>query len=834
MSDRGTTMTRLPLVIAGAVIWPLATLAGCGAEAEPVADARPSPPAAADRAAAPVPTLQRTEAAPPPHVPRLVDASGDHAHTNRLIDQTSPYLLQHAHNPVDWHPWGEEAFETARRRDVPIFLSIGYSTCYWCHVMERESFEDEEVAAYLNEHFVAIKVDREERPDVDDIYMAAVQTLTGRGGWPMSLFLEPTSLMPFFGGTYFPKEGGGARPGFRTLLVTIDKQWQYERQSALDRARQTAQQVERRLRAQTIPVPLGAGHVDGAVARFMASYDGQNGGFRRGAPKFPVPTTLRLMIEAGWDDPSVRNAVTHTLDRMAMGGMYDQVGGGFHRYSTDARWLVPHFEKMLYDNGQLAAVYAEAYARTGKRFYAQVVRETLDYVLREMTGPEGRLYSAQDAESESREGRSYIWTPAEIRSALDDAGLADEVDFTLTLYGLNRGPNFRDPHHPGEGRKNVLFLANEPAIFARVFDMSEEAFDERVARVDAALLRARAGRVQPITDDKTLAGWSGLMIAGLADGGRVLGEERYLVAARRAADFVLVRMRTPDGGLYRSYRAGKAKTDAFLEDYAFFVHGLLALHRATGDPRLVQEALDLVRAARPRFHDDDGGGYFDTRADQADLFVRTKAFRDSVVPCGNSIMLHDLLDLHELTGDPRLLTDAAETLGALSTWVRSRATSGAISVLALARFVDAYAGYLPTTRAALPAPPLPVVVSVSSGSLVVTPDTPADLEVTLAIGRGYHVNAHDPRGPGLVGLSVTLVGSGVEARVTYPEGEPYASPLDGSTTRVHTGTVTLPVRVTRTGPVTGRPRLVLTYQVCTDRLCLAPNEDVLPVEIMGQ
>ena len=624
------------------------------------------------------------------HVPHLVDAtSGQYTHTNRLIDETSPYLLQHAHNPVNWYSWGPAAFEAARQQDKPIFMSVGYSTCYWCHVMERESFENEEIGAYMNQHFISIKVDREERPDVDDIYMAGLNAMGLRGGWPMSVFLEPNSLKPFFGGTYFP------RPRFGTLLRQIAGQWATQRSQLMQRADQVAASVRQNLASSSLPQAVGHQQVANAVTRFMSGYDQVNGGFRRGAPKFPIPTNLQFLMGAGWDNPVVLQAVLHTLDRMAMGGIYDQIGGGFHRYSTDGRWLVPHFEKMLYDNAQLASVYADAYERTRDPYYAQVLRETLDYIVREMTGAQGRLYSAQDAEAAEREGGSYVWTDNQVRSALRAAALDGEADFALEVYGLSSGTNFQDPHHRGDGRKNVLYLSNKPAGLAQSLGISRPEFSGRLEKVDEALMAARNGREQPITDDKTLVGWNGLMIAGLAEGGRVLNEQRYIDAAGKAVAFILTKMRTDDGGLFRTYRAGTAKIDALLEDYAFFIRGLLALHWATGDDQFVQHAIEFAQAARRRFWDDRYGGFFDTLDGQADLFVRTKSTRDGVVPSGNSVMAHNLLDLHRFTGDPGYLSDAAETLGFLSSKIRGRPTGTSMAVLALKRFVDTYPEYLP-------------------------------------------------------------------------------------------------------------------------------------------
>ncbi len=754
------------------------------------------------------------------------------AHTNRLINETSPYLLQHANNPVDWYAWGTEAFEAARAQDKPIFLSIGYSTCYWCHVMERESFEIQEVADVMNAHFISIKVDREERPDVDDIYMAAVQATTGSGGWPMSVFLEPQTLKPFLGGTYFP------RKQFVTLLNRVSELWATRRSTLVQNADRLAESVIRYLEADTPPVAIGEQEVLKARLGLMRMYDRSDGGFGGGgggarAMKFPMPVYLDLLMGIGWADEEVRAAVLHTLDRMATGGMYDHIGGGFHRYSTDARWLVPHFEKMLYDNGQLASTYAAAYERTGDAFYAEIVRETLDYVLSEMTGDEGAFYSAQDAEVNAREGGNYIWTKRQVREALTDAGLDEEIDFALEVYGFDRGTNFRDPHHPEDGYKNVVYLVARPDAQAREMGVSVEAFNDRLARVNAALFAVRARRDQPGTDDKVLAGWNGLMIGGMADGGRVLNEPKYIQAARRAAEFVLTRMRSEDGGLLRTYRAGQAKISGVLEDYALFIRGLIALSRATGDATLLGEAQRLAGEARQRFGDERHGAYFDTLQGQSDLFVRTKSSYDGAVPCGNTVMINNLLDLYELTGDEAYRKDAAAALEGISAAIARGPFNTALATLGLKRMIAGDPQILTTQ----PAPAVPsdmVTVQVSTEAVSLAPGRDAELQITLRIAEGYHVNAHEPGLAFLIPLDVRLIGSGgVAAHAKYPKSEPFRGAFADEEMRVYTGAVVVTVRLEQTGKIIGRPQLVLTYQVCTYKVCLAPKTEVLPVVIDG-
>ncbi|MHC5023999.1 MAG: DUF255 domain-containing protein [Planctomycetota bacterium] len=751
---------------------------------------------------------------------------------NRLGEETSPYLLQHQHNPVHWFAWGPEAFEAARILDRPIFLSIGYSTCYWCHVMERESFENEAVAAIMNANFICIKVDREERPDVDDIYMAATQAFNqGRGGWPMSVFLEPEQLRPFFAGTYFPPEDRDGRLGFPTVLQQVAGWWRDRRSDVVGQAEQAARNVAMQLSVAGQPQPVGRDQVERGAALLLSRYDNQDAGFG-GAPKFPMPVTLDFLMVAAWDLKPYRDALIHTLDRMATGGMYDQVGGGFHRYSTDARWLVPHFEKMLYDNGQLASTYAAAYERTSDAFYAEIVRETLDFVIREMTDDAGGFFSAQDAEVNAREGENYVWTDDQVREALADAGLSDDIDFALEVYGFTRGPNFQDPHHPEDGRKNVVFLIDTPAAIATSKGMPAEDVTERLARINAAMLAVRDRRDQPGTDDKVLAGWNGLMIAGLADGGRVLNEPAYTAAAARAADFVLREMRDAEGGLLRSYRAGRARIPAFLEDYAFFVKGLLALHRTTGESRWLQDAAALAEAAKQRFWDPAGGAYFDTRADQSDLFVRTKSLYDGAVPCGNSVMLVNLLGLNTRTGESAWLDDAAATLAALSPVLAARPTGAVVGLIGLQRMVDEHPDRVDAPFAARPGQS-PVRITTSASTVQVARDRPGEVEVTLRLATGHHVNSNRPGIDYLIPLKIELVGGeGLSIDVRYPPGEAYDGP-EGRML-VHHDRVTLPVRISQTGPVSAAGKLLITYQVCTDKVCLQPVTEPLRVRIEAE
>ena len=670
-----------------------------------------------------------------PHHGALVNADGTWKYTNALVDQTSPYLLQHAHNPVDWYPWGEQAFEKARRENKPIFLSIGYSTCYWCHVMERQVFENPAIAEQMNEQFVNIKVDREERPDVDDIYMTATQLMTQHGGWPMSVFLTPPGtagqndpgLKPFFAGTYFPPEASGGLPGFPDVIKALNRAWLDQREDVVEQSDKLAEAVQQVLVQREDAGPVGIASVQATTKQLLNSYDQTHGGFggEPGRPKFPQPTQLQFMLAVHGNNPdlSVWEVIAHSLDRMARGGMYDQVGGGFHRYSTDEKWLVPHFEKMLYDNGQLLSLYAASWERFGRRTEPaapdakpagedspwhgawrqaqceRIIRETCAYVFREMLDATGAFWSAQDAESNAREGESYVWTRAQIEAAVPDPALAA---FALNLYGLDQGTNFKDPHHPDAAPVNVLYL---PRPLAEIGDAAAE----QRRQVNAQLKSVRDGRDQPGTDDKIITSWNGLMIAGLADAGRVLGENAYVDAAARAADAIIAHMALDGsaGGLYRTMRQGKVKIPGFLEDYAFFARGLLALERAgVGGGKYLEAARRHVAYAKEHFGAP-GGGYYDTLEDQADLFVRKRGYYDGAVPSGNSVMVHNLIDLFELTQDVSYLNRATEDLRSFASRLDGQASALVHMQHALLRCLEAAPSDVKAQLAAGPSEPPP-------------------------------------------------------------------------------------------------------------------------------
>ncbi|MCH7715998.1 MAG: DUF255 domain-containing protein [Gemmatimonadetes bacterium] len=563
----------------------------------------------------------------------MTEATTEHRHTNRLIDETSPYLLQHAHNPVDWYPWGERALAAAKQQDRLILLSIGYSACHWCHVMERESFENDAIAAVMNEHYISIKVDREERPDLDDIYMAATLAMNqGQGGWPMTVFLTP-DLEPVFAGTYFPPVDHPARPGFPTLLKDIAKAWREDRAKLREQAARFAVQLRQR-RVAGSALAIGETELRLALAQYSDDFDSTFGGFGA-APKFPPATGLALLLRLHrrFEDAHALEMARKTLDAMAQGGMYDQVGGGFSRYSTDRQWLVPHFEKMLYDNALLAHVYLEAFQVTGDDSYRRIATETLDYVLREMTSSEGGFYSATDADSEGVEGKFFVWTPQEVEAVLG----ADDAKLFNAYYDITESGNW-------EGRS----IPNTPRPLADVavqFKEDPEALRRRLEDLRSKMYDARLGRVKPGLDDKILTAWNGMMIRAFASGHRVLGDVRYLRAAERAADFLLATLVREDGGLWRTYRAGKAHLNAYLEDYAFFCEGLIELYEAGAAVRYLREAERLVERTVADFSDPEGGSFYHTAGDHEKLLMRYREGTDGATPAANAVAAAALVRL---------------------------------------------------------------------------------------------------------------------------------------------------------------------------------------------
>ena len=600
--------------------------------------------------------------------PTNLAAHEEPRYTNRLIDETSPYLLQHAHNPVDWYPWGPEAFERARAEDKPVLLSVGYSACHWCHVLMHESFENERIATIMNLHYVCIKVDREERPDIDALYMDAVQALTQRGGWPMTVFLTPEGL-PFFGGTYFPPEDRHGMPGFPTLLMRLVQFYKTRRVEVDEQAEEFRVFYAQRgtlAIAGTHNLPITPGEVDlsvltTAVRNLTTAFDLTQGGFG-GAPRFPHAMDLEFLLrmhlretaqpvrmeritalggQRAMQDLTPLAMVTRSLDKMAAGGIYDQVGGGFHRYSTDAQWLVPHFEKMLYDNALLARTYLHAFQVTGKKRYSRICRETLDYIRREMISPEGGFYATQDADSEGVEGKFYVWHPAEITAVLD----ATHADLFMTVYGVTPQGNFE------ESGATVLHIEKAPAEVAAERGMTTEEVEGLLADGRMALFAARSRRVWPATDDKIVTAWNGLMLRAFAEAAAVFDSQTYAEVAANNATFLLANLRTKEGRLLRTYRAGKAHVPAYLEDYACLAAGLLATYEATFDSQWFVAAHTLADHMIALFADDAEGGFFDTASDHEQLVGRPREITDNATPSGNSTAVEVLLWLAALTGE---------------------------------------------------------------------------------------------------------------------------------------------------------------------------------------
>ncbi len=672
-------------------------------------------------AAAPIPLPEPAPAMPPaaqdspsgaPQEPEAPGAA--ERRPNHLAGSSSPYLLQHVYNPVDWYPWGEEALERARKEQKPIFLSIGYAACHWCHVMERESFEDPEVAAFLNEHFVCIKVDREERPDLDDLYMSAVQAMTGHGGWPMSVWLTP-ERRPFWGGTYFPPRSVGGRPGFLDVCRHVARLWETERERVEEYASRLSEGLAARLPAGPAgPLPDGRwlpAAEERWLAAFRAAFDPVWGGFGQ-APKFPRAEDLRWILEAAerQEDTEAREMALLTLRRMADGGMYDQIGGGFARYSVDAKWIVPHFEKMLYDQATLVPVYLEAGRQTGDPFFARTAREICDYLLRERRDPAGGFWSSSDADSEGEEGRYFVWTPEEIDTVLGP----EKGAFARALFGVTEAGNF-------EGR-NILTrrVPVEEALRAAGLDLGPEQAGALVEEVRERLRKARSRRVPPADDDKIVTGWNGLAVEALAMAGRILGEARYVEAARGTADFLLRELRV-GGGWRRTWRNGVAGPPAVLEDLAYLSRGFLALFQSTGEERWLEEAEALARILLEDYRDLETGVFFDTDGRDTTVLHRRQSPWDGATPAANAVALESLFLLYEFTGDAAWEEAAEQGLATLLPLVERspRAFASTLRVLAhalqpppVAVVVGSGPGTLEPWRRALHAPGVPFTIPV--------------------------------------------------------------------------------------------------------------------------
>ena len=741
----------------------------------------------------------------------LKNPDGSWKWTNRLVHETSPYLLLHAHNPVDWYPWSDEALELAKKENRLIFLSVGYSTCYWCHVMEREVFSNPEIAEMMNKNFINIKIDREERPDLDEIYMTATQLLIQRGGWPNSVFLTP-NLKPFYAGTYFPPTDMPGRPGFPTILDAVHEAWVTREAEVIESANQISKTIEMAisrgftaLNARALDRVL----VTAALDYLRTNYSHAYGGFGR-APKFPSPANLEFLLSeyerkselqtppAG--NESLLKMITHTLDMMAYGGMYDQVGGGFHRYSVDAKWLIPHFEKMLYDNAQLAKVYLQAYQLTQEPRYRRVAEEIFGFIFREMTAPEGGFYAALDAETDAEEGKYYVWTADEIQKVL---GKKDAKHFN-DVYGVDKGPNF-------EG-KSVLYVPKGSVVESAVKDLS-------TAR--EKLLKARAEREYPLLDTKVIVNWNGLMIDALAYGYQVLGEEQYLAAASKAAQFVLDTLRKPDGELWHTYTAGVVKQDAYLDDYAFFVRGLLGLYHATGEEKWLDSARTLTGTMIQLFWDDKNGGFYYTKADAKHLIVRTKKPYDSAIPSGNAVAVKNLL---AFGADYR--NYAEKTL-------RTFSDSMAQSPSSFMHMYFALNHYLMTAEKEFDIATPSLVTAATA--IKAENDEIFKVEVQLKIAAGWHINANPAGQDNLIPTTLEVdTDMPVEIiDIAYPKGRSARFEFSDESLNVYEDSLTIPLKLKWKSNATGSSKvtLKLTYQPCNDTECLFPDTLEIPLEL---
>ncbi len=773
--------------------------------------------------------------------------SGKSRPGNRLSKESSPYLLLHAHNPVDWYPWGPEALVRAKAENKPIFLSVGYSSCYWCHVMERESFMDPEIAKALNAGFVCIKVDREERPDVDQIYMAALQAL-GPGGWPMSMFLTPDGR-PFFGGTYFPPRDRQGSSGFLTVVNEVASAWIKQRDQIEKAANAVTDAVRERLKSEgRRPVfALSREPASQGEAELAEQFDPEYGGFgfnptNPKRPKFPQPVDLFFLLDQHRRDSAARKGmdplkmVLFTLDRMARGGIRDQLGGGYHRYSTDRFWHVPHFEKMLYDNAQIASLELLAFEITKDARWRSEAEAAFEFVAQKLTSPEGGFYSSLDAETEGEEGAYYVWTKDQVMAAL---GESPEAEVFLQVYGLTEEPECR-------GRHYVLHEPRARGEQAQVLKKTSDELETILRPLRAKLLAAREKRTAPRCDDKVLTGWNGLMIAAYADGYRVLKVDRYRQAAEKAANFLLAKLRLPDGRLLRTYREGKASLPAYLEDYAFLAHGLLRLHEATGDPRWLSEARSLTDRMIADFEDPQDGGLFFTAVGHERLLARAKDPFDNAIPSGNSVAILNLIELSKRTGQSAYLDHAGSTLAAFSSSLSRIPVALPLSLVGLEQYLDARPdGRIPKAIAA--STDAPAKVAVVSGTVNLAPGSLAtvlvgaefDVVANVAIEPGWHVSANPTGVPEMKPTSLAIDSGSQKlvslVKVAYPPGEAKVlGSLGTETVKLYEKNVSIPVRLKlaeNVRPGTVVVILELSYQACNDRLCQAPAKLVLPLSV---
>ncbi len=758
------------------------------------------------------------------------------AHTNRLAKESSPYLLQHAHNPVDWYPWGSEAFAKAKQEDKPVFLSVGYAACHWCHVMERESFESGEIAKILNDGFVSIKVDREERPDIDDLYMTAVQMINRNGGWPMSVFLTPDGK-PFYGATYFPPDA------FKSLLGKVREAWTTKRKDVATSADKIAAAVKEQVESGAPPRMPDRSLLKEAVAELKSQYDSANGGFGH-APKFPPHNALPLLFYAADHDKNqdALGLALGTLDKMASGGIRDHLGGGFHRYSTDSIWLLPHFEKMLYDNALLARAYTEAYRITRKPIYREVAEQTLNWAIREMRGPEGLFYSSLDADSDGEEGKFYTWRKADVIQALGAKGGAT----FCRIYGIEDGGNYAEQSTGRKTGRNVLHLREPIAEVTRILNVTSD----RLSAMRAALRSIRSKRVRPGLDDKRLAGWNGLMIGALARAAAVFQTPKYGTVARETAVAVKTRL-MPGGILQRRWRqsqsgsAGTTGPAGYLEDYAYLIDGLLEMPDRDGCADLARSLADQMIQ---RFHDPNGG-FFDSSVDHGQLFARGKNCYDRALPNANAVAARALLKLAQVTGKREYREQAMSTLRSFGGQA-ARAPSGAQAmVLASVLYLDSEPNQAGTkkTLTARPVPGLSTgasravkgsgLLQVKARALPVVAGDKGGLVLMLTVAKGWHINSNKPLDESLIPTRVEVETSGtvIVHDAIYPPATKIRLGFSKTPVSVYQGTVTIrvPLEVPKTTvpgahPLTARIR----FQACNDKSCQAPETISIVAPVM--
>jgi uncharacterized protein YyaL (SSP411 family) len=738
---------------------------------------------------------------------------------NRLAKETSPYLLQHARNPVDWYPWGEDAFAKAKSEDKPVFLSVGYSTCHWCHVMAHESFENPQVAELLNDKFVCIKVDREERPDIDEIYLRATQLWTGRGGWPNSVWLTPDRL-PWYAGTYFPRES------FMSVCRQLAEAWDTRRAKVLKQAQQFTQALQQNSQAAA-PEAIGqldASLLQGALKNLQDTFDADNGGFGQ-PPKFPPHGSLRLLLYAWEHDPKSESQqmLRQTLDAMAAGGIHDQIGGGFHRYSTDAHWLVPHFEKMLYDNAQLLGIYAEAYRLTQNPDYRRTAKCLVGWLQRDMTSPEGGFYSALDADSEGEEGKYYLWTWKQIQEALPP----EEAGLFCRAYGILPQGNYRDEISGSQTGANIPHLPTPLSALAAAEDTSETTLRQSLEKSLETLRKQRQDRIRPHLDDKIITAWNGLMIGALARASTALEEPTYRDLARQAADFILTHLYR-DGSLLRTYRANSARQPGYLDDYAFLAQGLLDLHETSGDGHYLETARQLADHLLEHFYSKTQGGFTFTSDSHEDLLGRSRLPYDSALPSGNAVAASILLRLEPHFPEQGYRPKALDTLQAFLGFMEKVPSATQAMILAAVQASESSSSVTPESPPALRVPPVSIRIAPPAAPIAAR-DT-FRLEVILQIDPGWHLNTATP---GDDTLFPTCVDLGPSAHFTlttrhYPPGNKKAGTLD-----IYEGNVRIALDLLAGPELPEGPqtlKLQLSWQACDASRCLPPVTQSLDVD----